>query len=184
MKLINNTHWRSDHLRAIICRVVNDELPADKRARLVVTVDYIKRLRSYSSGCAPYHGSRMTVRLSKHAEHLNKPDFAKVVAHEAAHLRGMRHSQMGFPYHSPNHVRTPEQMAHFAWASGMPLEVKPKASAKVVNIQEARRTVAVKHAADWERKLKFAQNKLKKWRTKVRYYDSVAAAKAAKDTSG
>lgn len=182
MKVINNTHWRSDHLRAIISRVVNDELTPEKRARLVVTIDYIRRLQSYSSGCAPYFGSRMTVRISKHAEFANKVDFAKVVAHECAHLRGMRHSQMGHPYHAPNHARTPEQRAYFAWAEEMPLEQKPK-RIKVVNIQEVRHATAIQHVTEWERKLKFAQTKLRKWRSKVRYYDRVAASKAAPTVS-
>jgi len=178
MKIQNNTHWRTDHLRAIIQRVVKDELSPAKRARLRVTIDYTGRNHGYSTGCAVLGGSRMTLRLAKQREYVNKTDFARVVAHEAAHLRGLEHRRMPLVYHAPHHARTEEQARVFAWAEEMPLEVKPARQKKVVDVQALRYERTLAAVKRWTTKAKRAATELRKLKTRQRYYERALAARA------
>ncbi|MCH8970060.1 MAG: hypothetical protein IIA66_13205, partial [Planctomycetes bacterium] len=47
-------------------------------------------------------------------------------------------------------------------------------------LQENRAAVAQANLDNWLRKLKLAQTKVKKYRTKMRYYDKALAAKRSK----
>ncbi len=49
MQLINHTHWRTDHLQAIIDRVALKELSPQQRKTMVIHLTYGSR-RSGSSG--------------------------------------------------------------------------------------------------------------------------------------
>lgn len=64
MKITNGTHWRTDHLKAILQRAAEQELEPAKRKAVIVTVSYSARHGS-SSGCASIGGRHMTMRLPK-----------------------------------------------------------------------------------------------------------------------
>lgn len=52
MKIINKTHWQTEHLKAIISRVAQNELDPKHRKHLVVTVGYNRSKSGHSSGHA------------------------------------------------------------------------------------------------------------------------------------
>lgn len=65
MKIVNKTHWRTDHLKAILQRCAEMELEPAKRRRITVTVVYSGKRHDGSSGCAFVGGTRARVRIPK-----------------------------------------------------------------------------------------------------------------------
>lgn len=61
MKIINNTIWRTDQLRAILQACAERELEPRKRKAIIVTVDYTRG--GSSSGCAFVGGRHATIRI-------------------------------------------------------------------------------------------------------------------------
>src|SRR6185436_17871046 len=61
MKIINQTIWRTDQLKAILQTAAEIELEPAKRKRLIVTVSYTRG--GHSSGCAWIGGRHATVRI-------------------------------------------------------------------------------------------------------------------------
>jgi hypothetical protein len=173
MKIVNETHWRTDHLKAFVSRIAGYELNAAQRKPLVVTFRYTRGGRS-SSGWASYYGDTCLVRLSKH--YPDKVDLAFVIAHELAHTRGMRHRSMRG---DPKYRRLPPKTAEiYGWAADMPLDVQP-----VKYPPRKNDSTKLEHAqAMLERnasKLKRLTAICQKWRTKVRYYERKLAAQRA-----
>ena len=123
MKIINRTHWRTDHLRAFLSRVAETELTAGRRKRLTIELKYNRQKdRGLCSGHAQCPGDRMTVMVPSLL--VNKVDLAMVIAHEMAHTRGVRHAAMrGNPAYRRVHPRTE---SIYSWAVDQPLEMKPK----------------------------------------------------------
>jgi hypothetical protein len=176
MKIVNKTHWRTDHLRAFLRRAADTEFSGlpDKWKRGVATFVYTRRNgSSYSSGCATLNGFHMTIRLSKHTP--DKIDLAEVIAHEMAHLRGMTHDKMRG---SPLYRRVGRHREIYAWGDTLPLEIKPPRTKKRpgpdVKLEHARKMLARN-----ETKLKRITTIVKKWRLKVRYYERRELAVAA-----
>lgn len=174
MKIHNRTHWRSDHIRAIALRVARDELDPGATKGFTVDVNYGGRGPGVS-GHAPYHGRRISIHVSSVA--IDRVDLAQTIAHEMAHTRGMTHRQMR---NAPRYRRMGEvTRALYAWAEDMPLEriVPPKA----VGLDE-RRQKKLDHAralvAQWERRLKRAQGKVRRWKGRVRDYERYIAIAA------
>ena len=186
MKIVNLTRWRTDHIRAIVARVAQDELEAETRKRLLVRVVYRRRSRSgsYCGGHATlgvkgehgYAASRMTLTLPSLV--VSAPSLAKVAAHEMAHLRGLTHRDMGTSARYSYRATGEEGWeAFYAWAREYPIEGKPEATVKVVT-----RDDKLLHArimlAKWQRTEKRAAQKVRRWRVKVRYYETTIAKAA------
>ncbi len=127
MQLINHTHWRSDHLRAIIDRVALEELSPQQCKTVVIHITYGSR-RSGSSGHTYSGGSGLVkhdgkwvpyrVRLCVSSQEIDRVDFAGMAAHEFAHVRGMGHRDM----RTPRYRRIGNYRELYAWAEGLPLE--------------------------------------------------------------
>src|SRR5215472_14739094 len=180
LRVINKTHWRTDHIRAFVNRVAQEELDPEKRKGYVVYIEYAHG-HGFSSGHAPYGGNHITVRLSSgnNGKLPSKTDFAGVIAHEMAHTRGMHHWQMqGDRYQRGHGEQLERYKARYAWAEELPLE-KKSVRAKTADIQEVRHTRTLESIKRWESKLKRAQTALKKLRAQDRYYTKALAAKAA-----
>lgn len=176
MKVINETVWRTDQLRAILQLAAERELEPAKRKRLVVRVCYTRG--GHSSGCAWVGGRHATVRI-KHPESRARTwqgqdqaaavaetvvRFASVAVHEFAHIRGMHHDTMPANYKWHGRWRD-----YVAWAVGMPLEPKPaKVKAKPTVDDKLAHVLRMKRLA--ETRLKRAQTILRKWRQRERYY--------------
>jgi hypothetical protein len=176
MKIINRTHWRTDHLRAFVSRVAKDELDPAKRKVMKVYVEYT-RGSTGSSGCAPYNGNWLKVRLCSGAggRQPDKVDLAGTLAHEMAHTRGMRHWQM----QGNRYSRGDAYRARYAWAQDLPLERKPVRRKAPVDVQAQRHKRVLESLKRWQTKLKRAETALKKLRTQERYYERALEAKAA-----
>ena len=67
MKIINKTHWRTDHLKAILQKAAVVELEPAKRRKLVVEVTYTGKRHGGASGCAFVGGNWARVRIPKGA---------------------------------------------------------------------------------------------------------------------
>lgn len=175
MKITNQTHWRTDHLKAFVNRVAQDELDPEKRKSFRVYFTYA-RGHGFSSGHAPYHGNRIHIRLSSgnNGKLPSKTDLAMVIAHEIAHSRGMHHWQM----QGGRYNRRGDYKERYAWAELLPLEKKEK-KPKLVDQQQIRYQQVLAGQKRWESKLKRAQTALRKLRQKERYYSKALAAKRA-----
>ena len=141
---------------------------------------------SYQDGVPPFKFPRLTfeealdVRLSDTRIQRRFKWFAEIVAHEIAHL------YVYWKYGSVSEAEVAAQgkliAADFeadanallaSWSKEPARhESKPKPTAA-----ERRENGNRELLAKWERKLKAAQNKIKKYRTKVRSYDKKRAAK-------
>lgn len=171
VKVINRTHWRTDHLKAIINRVAQAELDPVKRKRYVVEVTYNRgRGRGgYCSGWAAYHGS--TAQVMVPSDMVDVIDLAHTAAHEMAHSRGMTHHQMG--RYSARYKRNHGWRDFYVWAEEMPLEKKPiKRKERPAPIDRATTGLsqAQEKIEEWQRRVKRAQAKIKFWRRRVAYY--------------
>jgi hypothetical protein len=79
MKIVNNTVWRTDHLKAILQKAAEIELEPAKRKVLHVTVSYTRG--GSSSGCAYVGGRHAWIRIRhpesqarRHARYLHVAD--------------------------------------------------------------------------------------------------------------
>ena len=184
MKIINQTLWRTDHLKAILQKAAEIELEPAKRKVLVVTVSYTRG--HYSSGCAYLGGRHATVRIqhpqtrSERAKQIAfDPSeiaihFASVAAHEFAHIRGADHQTMSAKYKWHGNWRE-----YVQWAAAMPLEPKPvKAIIKPSVSDKLDHVLAMKAKA--LTRVKRATTLLNKWKAKERYY--LKAAQKAKQS--
>lgn len=169
MKITNTTHWRTDHLRAILQLAADLELEPFQRRKLTVRVIYSRR-PGRVSGCArlgnpraPWMELPVTLRIPKAA--VDPRAFAWLACHEFAHSRGMNHRTMPGYYRwgGKDHPR-------YAFAEGRPIE-RPQAKPKPG--WEDVRLAKLLHA---QTMLKAADTRLK--RAKARLASAIAAADA------
>ena len=109
---------------------------------------------------------------------IHKPWLAMVIAHELAHLDGIRHREMNQSYRElTNRGNWSEK---FSWADDLPLEPKTPPRSKVkpepLTIASQQLLHAQSKVKEWKRKKKRAETGLRKWRQKVKYYERRQAA--------
>jgi len=170
MKIVNQTNYNSQDLRAIIQRCAEMTLETEKRKRVVVTVVYARQQRG-ASGCATIGGRFATVRVTR--DHPRPDSLACVTVHEFRHLNGWSHAEMKARY-------SDDDLARYSWANEMGIgakQQKPKPTAS------DKSSAALAHAQRMfvrsQTRLKRAQTISKKWHAKVRYYERKMAACAA-----
>lgn len=174
MKVENYTHWRTDHLRGFVTRIAQDELEPAQRKRLRVVVKYNRQKdRGFCSGRAVLGGSWMKVMVPSQV--VDRVDLAKVIAHEMAHTRGMRHDQMRG---CATYRRVDGYREKYAWATTLPLERKPKPTRPSA---DDRRAARLAHAQEmlkaWESRKKLATTKVRYWTRRVKAVERTIAAK-------
>lgn len=185
MKITNTTHWRTDHLRAILQPAAELELDPADRKRLVVRIVY-SRQPGRVSGRARLggrHVSRLvplTVLLRIPRDSVDPRDFAWLACHEFAHSRGQRHRGMAAWYRWgwQNHQR-------YAFAEGRPIErpqPKPKPTWEAVRLAKLAHAQAMLKAADT--RLKRATTIHRKWKRRVAYYQKQLEHVALPDAAG
>lgn len=185
MKITNKTKWETKHIARFVREVIRRAPPTlrDKyKARgypktLTVEVVYNRAGKdgSYVTGCAPYFGKRITLKLGGHQ--INKYDLCSTIQHELAHNLGYTHADMGYRKVGLFWWGGAES---YPWAADLPLEKKqPKAKPKGTELQEHRYKLVLAGEERWNAKLKRAQSALKKLRVKRRYYENKLAAKGA-----
>jgi hypothetical protein len=174
MRIINHTHWRTDHLAAIARTVARAELEPAQAKRVQVTVVYTRGGRG-SSGRAHLGGIRCRIRVGR--DHVDNVDLAFVLAHEFAHLRGLQHKAMRG---SPRYNRTATTRVYYGWAEKFPMARKPVPVAPTLDDRRAERLAhAQAMLARWERRAKAANNKVRTWRGRVRARTAVITMAAA-----
>lgn len=115
----NQTHWRTADLRRIVVRVARDTLPPGALPRFAVRFNFTRpgtATHGGSSGHAPVPGYKATVSIDPRRP--DRVDVAMVVAHEIAHLRGLRHADM---LGNPRWYRIAHWRSIYRWALDIPL---------------------------------------------------------------
>ena len=173
MKVINKTHWRTDQLTKLLHEVAKLELDPEKKKNIIVTFKYS---RGRHSGYAYIGGQNAVIRVPK-AGPVNVVHLAWVIAHEFAHLRGLRHREMrGSKYMWAGRH-------YFDWAGTYPIEKKPaKEKPKAADVQDVRYKRVLELKKAWQTKLKRAQTAIKKLNAKQKYYERAFAAREGKET--
>ena len=169
MKLTNHTSYSTRDLRKIITRVAQHELNPDKAKLIRFEIVYSKK--GHHTGCAFVGGTRGTLRVPKPPHPLDKLKFAMVAAHEMAHLRGLNHGAvMQCARYSWKH----DYRSFYAWVSEYsvafqkPVQERPKAKNEVLSGKLGH---AQKMLDKNLTKLKRTEVLVKKWKTKVKYYE-------------
>jgi hypothetical protein len=170
----NRTHWRSDHIRAFVKRILPNERAAlCKRGAptLVVRVVWNRGgdRYAYVSGCASYFSNRITLKLASGA--VDKIDLAHTIAHELAHTRGMKHPEMTG---DPLYTRSTGWRELYAWAEALPLdkEATPRKTRPDANTRLTHAQGMLAKALKRERR---AQTIRKKWQRRVKASERAAA---------
>lgn len=184
MKITNKTKWQSKHILKFVREVIK-RAPAHLKEQykkrgypknLTVEVVYNRAGKngSYVTGCAPYGGKRITIKVGGHA--VNKYDLASTIQHELAHTINYTHADMGF---RKNGLFWWGGEEFYPWAKDLPLEPKPKKlKPKGTELKLVKLVRLEKREVEWEAKLKRANTALKKIRTQKRYYErQLVAAK-------
>lgn len=175
MQITNKTKWNNEDLRKILI--------AGIKANGMTIEDYIVNVRTFRgrgrNGFGWYYMKRFAICLPKaelypigmDEERLR--ELARVINHEIAHNRGLKHSEMDLSSFSG--------MEATQWIVGLqlhPSQAKPK-----VNHAERREKHSRKMLEQAERKLKTARRAHSRWAAKVRYYEQKRKAAASSSTS-
>lgn len=177
MRVINETHWRSDQIKALAQRVARDELDPASRKRFTVRVRYGRR-GSATSGHAHYHSLSCQVNLGSDA--VDTVNLAHTLAHEMAHTRGTTHRQMRG---SLRYTYVAGWRAQYDWAADFPLKRQvPKPKPTLDERRRARLERAQQNLAAWQRRLKMAAGKVRCWRGRVRDLERYTALAAQRPT--
>ena len=176
MRIINETSYRTDQLRALIVRVAQDELSAHQKKILRVKVVYARagqrKLGHAFYGTVYSQVLSMTLYLDRDCAHEHLRKLALIIAHEMAHCRGMRHREMrGNRYHWVD-----GWAERYAYAQSFPLEQQVKPSVMKPGDAE-KHAHALTMMQQWTSRAKKASTLLKKWARKARYYERKMAAK-------
>ena len=177
MKIKNNTHYQTRHLRAFVTRIAKKELSeVDPARRKAITVEFVHtRTRDSTSGYAYCNGYYTRIRLPKNLKVGDHWMVAKILAHEFAHLagrKGGRENEYAMRRSIPYgwHDKTP---AYYSWAEDLPLAVKvKKAKPKATPVEKAEANIAriEKNIDNWETKANRAKNALAKYRRQLKYH--------------
>lgn len=182
MRIENRTRYETAPLRELVRRVARNELDPEKRRRVTV---YFKETRGVSHdgalGRCGLGGNRVTIFLPKNSRRLRPNVVAHVLAHEFGHARGMTHSEMrGNPRYSwrvPLGLTTWDQaIENLEYLKGLTFTVRAPQS-KQRPTDDAKLQNAAAHLKAWESRRRRAETGMKKWRQKVRYYETKIAAK-------
>jgi len=178
MKLVNSTCYSTRDLKKLFTRIAAAELNPDKAKQVVFKIKYWRMKRT--GGCAFVGGTQAVLKVPHPDKHkLDMPAVAKTIAHEMAHLRGLRHgADMHCSRYSWNHG---DYRKFYAWANDYTIGIKQpkKTTTPIKSIVSARQEHAQKMLDKNVAKLKRTQALVKKWEAKVRYYDKKTMAAGA-----
>jgi len=168
MKLINNTNYRTDHLRAFVRRVAKEEMVDLKNS----TFTFIYR-RGNSERVAGFAligmPARVTIKIRRDKP-VDKVVLAYLLSHELCHSQGLHHRQMRNPRYSWRHG---EWRSHYLWVAELPLDLKTvvekiqPTSDQTIRLKLDR---CLKRVSQWSVKVKRSQTLLKKWKQRAQYY--------------
>jgi len=165
VKIKNETHWNTAHLRAFITRVAQEETEPARRKHLAVAVSYGGRSTGVSGRAAcPGYWAKIFVSSVT----IDRQDLAHTIRHELAHTRGLGHALMR---DSVRYRRVGEWRELEAWALALPLDkVTPKARPTLDERRAKKLVHAERMLSRWEHKAKTAAQRVKRWRGRVKDY--------------
>jgi len=172
MKLINETDFDSQHLKAFVRKVAEiEELTPDEVKKLVVKARYRKRGSRWEddcpNGCGSYGVWRFTLSFCKDATP-DRRKLAKMIAVMLAFNQNVRYKALKGGSHYGWKAGWEQE---WAWANEMPLEKNqktdlPKRDKIVAEMEHCTNMIAL-----WEKKAKLARTKQKIWQKKFVYYE-------------
>jgi hypothetical protein len=179
MKLKNDTAWDSKKLKKFLiqCKNYDDKIEGKLRnwqnKELTVHVVYIKKLdHCYYDGYAYLRGAYMRLRVPSPnvIKYLDLKQLAYLFFHEYMHIRGYRHRQMNDRY-SYDFIEEGfrEKKLDVITAIEKPVEVKVKPTQE--DKVEKKLNIAKRRLVKAENMLKRATKLIKKWKSKVKYYE-------------
>lgn len=183
MKLVNKTKWRTDDLRAIIKRVIQQiekygfDATCRKRLRLTIVP---ARQQKGCSGYAYVFGRNARVMIPTKANELDakiKIGFAHVIAHECAHIMG--HIGERWMRAHPVWGRISREK-YWSWAAEMPIR-KQEIKTKRVPIETKISAIDLR-LKKWRSKLKRAQTAIQKLSRSLKRYEKLALIAAQEPT--
>lgn len=159
MKITNRTNYQTADLRAIVARVVADELAdfPDRRKALQVEVVHTHGPGGGMSGVAWKRSRRVRLRVPKVGA--DPVLFAWLAAHEVAHVRGMGHRKM--PAYL-NHF-TATSRTRWGWATAFPLRQAVPVLPDALAALQARRDHVLTMLQKADTRLKRATTIRTKW---------------------
>lgn len=173
IEIDNKTWFNSSDIRQIVKAALKAE-GIDRRTYLV-QVRYSRRSGEIG-GLGWYHLNRIKMTVPKYQWTENllwqfTPDrvktFAQVMVHEFGHNLGLRHKEM-----------CGVSDIDVSWCEGMQIRISDPPKKETSEERSAKREAKARvKVQELEREIKRKQNLLKKWKTKVRYYDKKKAAK-------
>lgn len=181
MKVKNETDYPTRALRAVLCEVYRrtrqTEGALPQWASVRFRIAYTRRCET--SGWAHVNGTLSRLRIARGG--LDPAAFAQLADHELLHLYGFHHA--GMPCSNSALYYAPEARERFSWARDMVgdflVETAP-AVGPTLDVRREKRMEQTAAAIDrWTRKLKRAENALRKLRAKERRLRSVLALAAS-----
>jgi len=182
MKIVNKTGIRTDDIRRLVRAVALKELFTPEQISLLrVRVRHRRRSHArndrHAGGWAYYHSTGFELTFVKGVQ----PDpvaTAKTIAHELAHCQGVKHRNM----RNTLYGWKPGWEETWAWAKDYPLTLKPEPTKPTAEETASEDIERCRKAIDaWQRKAKLAATKLRRWKTKLHYYERKAAAMTAQE---
>jgi hypothetical protein len=172
----NKTEYSTRDLRKIMAHAVNEEMDDNLKVRIANIRFRIEYGRRWHSGYAYIGGYKAVIRLPRDPAQFNPVHFAKVVGHETAHLRGLRHRQMAPRYQWKDGLR------FYEWAAPMTVAFRSPVAKPKVDLREIRYQRALANLARAKTRLKRALTIAKRWQRHVRYYERAFAVAATKSS--
>ena len=188
MKFKNKTKWKDSDLRAMT-RAAMEQAGISRPDQRFYDVSYRHgRQRGWVGGWAWYPDNKRNFREMRKFEITIPPsvnfaspirvkELAHVILHEIAHTHGVKHREMA-PWLMYGGSKDTE--GHYDWALDYQIRLK-ESPAKPTREQvlEKRLALALGHKAEWERKFRYAKNKIRAWGLKARRLEK--GIKAAKE---
>lgn len=161
MRIINHTRYQSKQIRYLVTAVAKRELmDASYRKMLTVVVKH-RKTNWHVLGRGSY--KRAWIALYLDDALIDPVQLAYVIAHEIAHTQGVHHSGA-----LPRFIEMTDKIKDaYAWAKTYPIEHAPDKSKPAKDPMLHAQMMRDK----WIRKVKQAQNKLRKWDRSVKYYE-------------
>lgn len=182
MKIKNTTKWDTQDLRSLILAGMKQFLEKDDWKYREMLVIIRKRSKSEVHGRAILGGARIKLYLSDEFEPIQ---LAWLIGHELNHIIGLDHAEMKGSFFA--YWKTSEELISsdlMQWAlpylniKRKEVKVKEKKDLQIVRYEKAQRVLEEKL-----KKFKRLQVQIKKWTTKVKYYEKVLVAAGKIDNS-
>lgn len=184
MKVKNKSRWNTGDLIKLTKAVIKwSGLPAPRILEIMTSRSgWVNTFEKPDcGGCASYGGSWVRMKVPSviqrhqaigsdgHSRNINEViefpsgEYAQTLFHEIGHNTNLRHREMV----KSNKIEIPDEIATMIVRQ---MSDKPKPER---NIRQERYNNALDKVREYEKRMKMATTKLKKWQSKVKYYEKI-----------